>query len=181
MLTPPEEQWRAPWGLKKKIFGPEQLIDVGGKLDADAPEPQRKKQRADDTVEPVFFHSMPVIFWTEMLAAFNIVGVIDLCAGEGTCALACYRKNIPYVGITFNDTHSAMLLAHLEKVVLSAMTTDGDTLYNVRFAEALLASKKEVKPKIGKKKVKSPKKPKRSPSEETVKSEPPVSGDEAVA
>ena len=183
VLTPPEEQWRAPWGVKKKIFGPEQLIDVGGKLDADAPEPQRKKQRTDDTVEPVFFHSMPVIFWTEMLAAFNIVGVIDLCAGEGTCALACYRKNIPYVGITFNDTHSAMLLAHLEKVVLSAMTTDGDTLYNVRFAEALLASKKvqEPKPKIGKKKVKSPKKPKRSPSEESVKSEPHVSGDEAVA
>ena len=183
VLTPAEEQWRTTWAEKKKIFGPEQLIDVGGKLEADAPEPKRKKQRTDDTVEPVFFQSMPVIFWTEMLAAFNIVGVIDLCAGEGTCAQACYRKNIPYVGITFNEQHSAMLLGHLEKVVLSAMTTDGDPLYNVKFSEAVRSPPPpiEEKAKVVKKKVTPPKPPKpikvkKAPSE--VGSEPGMSGDE---
>jgi hypothetical protein len=183
VLTPAEEQWRATWADKKKIFGPDQLIDVGGKLEADAPEPKRKKQRTDDTVEPVFFHSMPVTFWTEMLTAFNIVGVIDLVAGEGTCAQACYRKNIPYVGITFNEQHSAMLLAHLEKVILSAMTTDGDSLYNVKFADAVRATPNEP-PKKGKnpkpspppKPGKAPKPP--GPNEDDVKSEEPLSGDD---
>ena len=183
VLTPAEEQWRATWADKKKIFGPDQLIDVGGKLEADAPEPKRKKQRTDDTVEPVFFHSMPVTFWTEMLTAFNIVGVIDLVAGEGTCAQACYRKNIPYVGITFNEQHSAMLLAHLEKVILSAMTTDGDSLYNVKFADAVRATPNEPskkgknpKPSPPPKPGKAPKPP--TPNEDDVKSEEPLSGDD---
>jgi hypothetical protein len=71
------------------------------------------------------------------LTAFNIIGVIDLCAGEGACALACYRKALPYVGVTFNTQHSARLLAHLETVVLRSMTTAGDPLYNVSFADAV--------------------------------------------
>jgi len=128
MLTPPEQQWRADWSEKKKIFGPEQFIDVGGKLEVDAPDAKRKKARTDDTIEPVFFHSMPETFYTELLTAFNIVGVIDCNAGEGTCALACYRKAIPYVGITFNTQHTARLMAHLEKVTLGNMTRDSDPL-----------------------------------------------------
>jgi len=183
ILTPAEEQRRATWAEKKKIFGPEQIIDVGGKLEADAPEPKRKKQRTDDTIEPVFFHSMPVTFWSEILAAFNIVGVIDLCAGEGTCAQACFRKNIPYVGITFNEHHSNGLLPHLQKVFLSAMTTDGDTLYNVKFAEAVRdAQPKDIKNKKLPPPPKIPKKPKRKggedEEEDDVKSEPGLSGDE---
>ena len=189
ILTPAEEQWRATWAEKKKIFGPEQLIDVGGKLEADAPEPKRKKQRTDDTIEPVFFHSMPVTFWSEILAAFNIVGVIDLCAGEGTCAQACFRKNIPYVGITFNEHHSNGLLAHLEKVFLSAMTTDGDTLYNVKFAEAVRDTQPKNR-KGGGKNPPPPKNPKKDPKkdpkanpkddeeEDGVGNEPGLSGDE---
>ena len=61
VLAPAEAQWQATWAEKKKIFGPEQLIDVGGKLDAGAPEPKRKKPHTDDTVEPVFLHSMSVV------------------------------------------------------------------------------------------------------------------------
>ena len=46
------------------IFGPEHLIEVGGKLEVDAPADvvKRKKPRTDYTVEPVFFHSTPVLF-----------------------------------------------------------------------------------------------------------------------
>jgi hypothetical protein len=97
----------------------------------------KAKQHTDDTQEPVFFHSLPESFWTAMLDAFNIIGVIDLCAGEGTCAMACFRKLIPYCGITFNDQHSARLLAYLEKTILSKMTVTGDSLFDVRFANAV--------------------------------------------
>ena len=98
VLTPAETQWQATWGEKKKIFGPEQLIEVGGRLEADAPEPKRKKPRTDATMEPVFFHSMQVLFYQELLDAFNLIGVTELCPGEGTCAIACMKKMLPYVG-----------------------------------------------------------------------------------
>ena len=80
--------------MKKLIYGVENFIDVGGKLEVDAPDHRRKKARAGQTVEPVLFHCRPAIFWTEMLDAFNI-GVIDLCPGKGTCAMACFRKLTP--------------------------------------------------------------------------------------
>ena len=137
VLQSASAQWNSTWSDKKLIYGNDNFIDVGGKLDVDAPEHKRKKQRTDDSLEPVFFHSLPELFWAEMLDAFNIIGVIDLCAGEGTCAMACFRKLIPYCGITFNDQHSARLLAHLEKTILSNMTVTGDSLYDVRFATAV--------------------------------------------
>jgi hypothetical protein len=137
VLQGADEQWNATWAEKKLIYGPENFIDVGGKLEADMPEHTRKKQRTDECMEPVFFHSLPEHFWLQMITCFNIIGVIDLCAGEGVVALACYRKNIPYLGICFNDQHQARLLAHLEKTILSCMTKPTDSLYDVKFTEAV--------------------------------------------
>ena len=148
---------------KNLIYGTENFIEVGGKLDVDAPEHKRKKQRTDDTHEPVFFHSLPESFWTEMLDAFNIVGVIDLCAGEGTCAMACFHKLIPYCGITFNDQHSARLLAYLEKTILSKMTVTGDSLYDVRFANGV-AGERATSSSVAAAKPKPKPKPKPQPA-----------------
>jgi len=47
---------------------------------------------------------------------------------------------IPFVGFTCNEHHSAHLMAHLEKVILGSMTSEGDPLYDVKFAEAARAS-----------------------------------------
>ena len=55
----------------------------------DAPDAKRRKCCTDDDMEPAFFYSMPETFYTELLTAFDIVGVIDCCVGEGSCALAC--------------------------------------------------------------------------------------------
>ena len=45
--------------------------------EVDAPDAKRRKCRTDDAMEPVFFYSMPETFYTELLTAFDIVGVID--------------------------------------------------------------------------------------------------------
>ena len=160
---------------------------MGGKLEVDAPDAKRKKARTDDTIEPVFYHNMPEKFYTELLDAFNIVGAIDCCAGEGACALACYRKGVPYVGITFNTQHTARLMAHLEKVILGSMTTDSDSLYDVKFAEAVRSECGQPKPKPLPKPKPQPK-PKPAPSAavplpgpgdaDPIGSEPALSGDE---
>ena len=52
----------------------------------DAPDAKRRKCCTDDAMEPVFFYSMPETFYTELVAAFDTVGVIDCCVGEDSCA-----------------------------------------------------------------------------------------------
>ena len=47
-------------------------------------------------------------FYTELLTAFDIVGVIDCCVGEGSCALACAYLGIAYKA-TLGKTHVAEL------------------------------------------------------------------------
>jgi hypothetical protein len=181
VLPPAERQWCTTWATKKLVLGADQLIEVGGKLEVDAPEHKRKKQRVDDTIEPVFFHSLPERFWLEVLEAFNIIGVIDLCAGEGTCALAAYRKLVPYVGICFTEQHAARLHAHLEKTILGCMTTATDPLYDVRFATAVTvadADATRTPTPTPMKRTPKPKPPPPSPGEDPIGDEPPVSGDD---
>ena len=69
-----------------------------------------------------------------------------MCPGEGTCALACIKKMLPFVGVAFTEQHSARLMAHLEKKVLtlSCMMTQGDPLYDVKFAEAVSSEARGV-------------------------------------
>ena len=45
-------QWVLPWKDKKLIYGIDSFIDVGGKLDVDAPDHKRNKTRTDETVNP---------------------------------------------------------------------------------------------------------------------------------
>ena len=68
VLTPPEQQRRAGWSGTKRSQG------VGGNLEVDASYAQRRKCRAVDAMEPVFFYSMPETFYAELLTAFDIVG-----------------------------------------------------------------------------------------------------------
>ena len=115
VLAPPKVQWQATRAEKKKIFGPDHLIDVGGKLgqlDVDAPEPIRKKPHTHDAMEPVFFHNTQAICHQELLDVFSLIGVAGLSPGDGTCTVACTKKMLPYVGVTLNEQHSARLLAH---------------------------------------------------------------------
>ena len=102
-LAPPKLQWQATRADKRLTFA------AGRKPAAKAP-------RTDDLVEPVFFHSVPVTVYQELLGAFNLSGVIGLSPGEGARALACVRKLLPYVGITLAEQHSARLMAHLDAV-----------------------------------------------------------------
>ena len=66
-----DSQWAA-WAEKKLIYSSDNFIDVGGKLEVKAPEPNRKKQRAGGTMEPMLFHDLPELSWSEMLEALSI-------------------------------------------------------------------------------------------------------------
>ena len=65
------------------------------------------------------------------------LGSLTSAPAKGHAQWLASEKNRPYGGITFNDQHSARLLAYLEKTILSKMTVTGDSLFDVRFANAV--------------------------------------------
>ena len=84
-----------------------------------------------------------------------------MCPGEGTCAIACIKKTLPYVGVALNEQHSARLMAHLEKTVLNCMVTQGGPLYDVKFADAVNSIESPVPPQPLALQPTTPAKPKR--------------------
>ena len=59
------------------------------------------------TIEPVFWWSYPVKFYSSIVHGYFAKRVIQVAAGEGNCAMACleHRPPIGYLGICFNQTH----------------------------------------------------------------------------
>ena len=47
--------------------------------------------RTDETVEPVFFYSMPWTFWYDIFSANGVTGVINLTPGGGSAELAAIK------------------------------------------------------------------------------------------
>ena len=94
---------------------------------------EKKKQRTDKTIEPVAFHSTPALLWEELL---NVAGahnptpkmVCELVAADDTLAYICLQKQIPYLGICFNETHRDLLRTRLAQRVFQAMR-DPDNLF----------------------------------------------------
>ena len=108
------------------------------------------------TVEPVFCHALPTTFWDEILGAIPLVGLIDLCPGDGSLALAAYKRGICYTGLCMSDTHKSQLSAHLEQLIFHSMSDQNSAIYEPRLVASLqtapapaaaAAAKKKANPK----------------------------------
>jgi hypothetical protein len=138
--------WSSTWALKKQIYGPDNIIAVGGRGDDDdiPEEPAKKaKPRTATSVEPVFYHGLPESYYTEILAAFPLSAILDLTPADGALALAAYKSDVIYVGVCFTDEHKARLMNKLERSIWKAMTTDEDPIYDARLFAALRATPTE--------------------------------------
>jgi hypothetical protein len=139
------EAWDKSWNLtfkdKKLLFGPRGIIPVGGKgnvsetVDAEPGEDDRP--RDDSTVEPVFFHSLPINFWDDTIDAMGAKAVIDLTASDSSLALSCIQAGIPYVGCVFSRFHADKLRARLAEQVLTAATDQHNPLFDPSLVQAL--------------------------------------------
>lgn len=141
VMPPLSELWEATWQTKKEIYMVENLIAVGGKADEDddMDEPTVKaKPRTPNVIEPVFYHNLPETFYSEILAAFPLAGVLDLTPGDGSFALAAFKANIVYCGICFGDVHKAQLQKHIERKIWQAMSNDASPIYEPRLVAALV-------------------------------------------
>jgi hypothetical protein len=153
--------WTRPWPVKKEIFTAANMIAVGGRVDDEEDDLAVKaKPRAKDTIEPVFFHALPQTFYSELLGAIPLAGVLDLCPGDGALALAAYKRGICYTGLCFSDTHKQQLQAHIERSIFQAMSDVNDLIYEPRLVASL---RDEPQQSAAKAKAKSTPKPKPTP------------------
>ena len=136
--------WHVMWPVKKDMYGKNGIIPIGGRgpggddeSDTEAAPPV---PRTAGTCEPVTWHSMPQLFWQEILFDFQVGAVIDLTPADGALAMAAVHLRIPCTGLTWSKRHSDELLIRLESLVVAGATREGDPWYEPRLVDALMSS-----------------------------------------
>ena len=109
----PKECWKLPRDDKTKLYG-ERRQPIGGnsnKATGDNVDhesgggQQLKRQRVMEVDQLVAFHSKSVAFYEELIHCSSIRAVIDLTPGCDLLATACLWQRVPYLGVTYSDTH----------------------------------------------------------------------------
>jgi hypothetical protein len=122
VLNPLSSRWSMTVADKKILIGPANRQDAGDMADAGKP-------REDTDVEPVFYHGMPQQFFNNIIAAYSVIGVMDLSAGSGEVAKACLENRIPYHGLCLTDVHESKLADHLTEFLYNCMIEEGHHFY----------------------------------------------------
>ena len=133
----PDACWHETLAVKKEIYTSNNLIAVGGTVEDPTGGEMQIAPRAQDSLEPVFYRSLPAVFYQELIDGFQLKAVLDLSAGPGEAAFAAYTRKVNYVGLCFSAEHQARMMVHLEARILKAMATDSHELYDARLAAAL--------------------------------------------
>ena len=172
IMPPTESLWQRTWAVKKDIFTAANLIAVGGRLDDEDETPaiEKTKPRDKNTVEPVFFHALPSTFWDEILGAIPLMGVIDMRPGDGSLALAAFKRGICYTGLCMSDMHNSQLNAHLERRIFHTMSDPNSLIYEPRLVASLQTTptpKAAATPAAKKKATPKPKGRRRTTKEKT--------------
>ena len=127
--------WHVLRPVKEDMYGKRGLIPVGGRAPGEdateseteepgTPTPPHPPPSAG-TSEPVAWHSMPELFWHEILCDFRVGAVIDLTPGDGPLAGAALHARIPYTGLVFARRHADELLRRLQSLVIAGRPLKG--------------------------------------------------------
>ena len=129
-----EALWSLPCKIKFDIHGAYRLACGGPTADEEGPG-RGTKRKTVNTVEPVFWRGRPVKFYQTLISDYKLEkGIIDLTAGDGTLMIHCAKERIPYLGFTLSEAHSKALKQRATAMLLEAMFTAGDRLYNPELA-----------------------------------------------
>eukprot|EP00959_Pyramimonas_sp_CCMP1952_P367624 7700186-Pyramimonas_sp.AAC.1 len=104
------------------MYGRKNLIAVGGKTEGIEPLQERK---TDETMIPVNFHGMPVVYYKELIHMFYVKCVLDLTPTDAKFAWACLQERIAYVGVAFTKEHMEKIYSYLTDLVKQAMADAG--------------------------------------------------------
>ena len=150
-LLPYEEVWNETFKLKKELYGANRVAVGGEDTDVKDDTPDHIKgevilERVDSKPEPVFYKSMPVAFYIELIHSNCLVGMIQPWAGDGAAAIACLLMGIRYVGFCFTEKHIELLYAHLEHEVEKLLLDPKSTIHQPAMAEFYSERTKKTDP-----------------------------------
>ncbi len=154
VMTPLAEHWSLTWAKKKALYasnlcrvgGPATDLGAGDVETADT-EPEAKRSLTSTVAEPVFFHGFPSRLVEEIIHSFNLNrGLINLTASEGLKEMAAIRSGVVCFPVVFNEVHQELLAARLVDLVLMAMGTEKDELYNPTYAATQTSKTKDDEP-----------------------------------
>ncbi len=86
------------------------------------------------SVEPVFFHALPIETDREWHHSYDLVGVVSLTAGAGNDAIACLMQRKPWCGVVLSQKRAEALQEWLYRQVWKAMCTESSGLYESELA-----------------------------------------------
>ena len=142
-LDPLEHVWHLEWATKQACLG-DAIRPVGGKCieeedkEDDGAEVDEKVIKAD-TLVPFAWAAFPKSVYEELLHVNNAAGIIDFTPGDGLFAMAVLERGQggQYCGWCHTEAHAQHLYARLKELVLQAMQTQGNELYNVQCAAVM--------------------------------------------
>ena len=156
------ESWILTWAQKKQLYGVNGLIAVGGRGDVvdDGPDDEEPPddaaapaapgapnlRRTDDTREIVFYHSLPSLFWDEIVHDYQLGAILDLAVGDGALALTAVRNRLAYTGFAFTQSHKDMVMDRLLDLMSAGSLTAGDKWYDPNLVKTLIAASKRKDP-----------------------------------
>ena len=133
---------------KRHVYGPHNTLATtsggpGGLMEVDEVVIDGEPE-LDTDILPVFFHTMPLAFYKELLHSFCGKGVVHLTCGNGELALACVERKVPYVGICFTEQHVQTVSEYLTTRVYEAMQREDHPLYQASMVVQLATLESEV-------------------------------------
>ena len=73
----PRDQWEMTVAEKKTLYWTDGFVCIPGNLPPNLAALASDEERKDTSKEPVFFHSYPINFYTELIQAFPVHAIID--------------------------------------------------------------------------------------------------------
>ena len=127
-----DQLWKLSCKKKIELMGPFRVA-VGGKTEGEEIG-RGTKRKGPDTIEPVFWHSRPKIFFQEVIHRFKPKAIIDCGMSDGILALECTKMRIPYIGFGLTEIHVELLKAHMVQELMKSFHTEGEKEYDPELA-----------------------------------------------
>jgi len=124
-----DEGWQLIVTEKKLAYGESKRVLPGGPVDKEAAGTADRVVRRDKDLEPFSYWASSQELYEELLN-YNVVGVIDLTAGNGGLAQACISASCPYLGVCYTEHHQDLLKRFLNQVAFTMKATEGHRLYS---------------------------------------------------
>ena len=150
-LPAPETDWHETVKDKREIYSKRYRIAVGGKSD----DGRKPSKRLDSMIEPVFFFTLPLAFYEEIIHLYFCKTIFDMTPGQGTFGEAAIRNRVGYYGLAMSERHAQALEERFRMAALRYMCEEGSPVYSPMCAEtfgvgAAAKAAPKAAPKAGK-------------------------------